>query len=504
MDISSSLTPKNVHSTLVTELYVAVQEGRAIDPAVAGFEPWPKDRRRNLWPSVDSGYLYTRHQLLGLAAAMPLLRELKPRRSEQGISWYLDDDALPNARTVAALSSWRSLAITLAALDTYYWPQITHSLSGDFASWQQLLRAHDPAQTLAWLGVSFEQVERQISSLLGAASFRDDTGDFYELIRRAKAEAWKSLRGDAAVAMDYRLAADILIRFAEELNPGSDYAGAEHSGLSQQGLSARPESLDAALTNLHLSPFPALVLGVEGETEYRLVPRVLDLLGITFNRNRIVVVDYGGSGDLKLLARYAVEPVLGRDFGHCVALDRPLTRFLVLADAENNYKTAAGRRKQRRLLLESLTKNVPKDLRSNYYINTRRGRIVEIRTWGKLPFEFAHFTNRELADAMLSIAKAPHPQGRAQLINDLSRQRKHQAPDVSRVYRDFKWPGSGLSKPTLADSLWPVLERKIQDAIQRGTSGPPVMQACVRAYEMAAVSEKVSIVLRRRRWRPRK
>jgi len=83
--------------------------------------------------------------------------------------------------------------------------------------------------------------------------------------------------------------------------------------------------------------------------------------------------------------------------------DRPLTRFLVMADAENKYETAGDRREQRKLLLEALTKNVPKDLRSDYYVNTRRDRIVEIWT-RRRPFEFADFTDTELTDAMFSIA----------------------------------------------------------------------------------------------------
>jgi hypothetical protein len=144
---------------------------------------------------------------------------------------------------------------------------------------------------------------------------------------------------------------------------------------------------------------------------------------------------------------------------------------------------------------------VPKDLRSDYYINTKRGRIVEIRTWGKLPFEFAHFKDSELADAMLSIAKVPHPQGRAKLIDNLHMQRtRHPEPNVEKAF----WRKSGLDKVPLADALWPVLERKISDAIRQGKLGPQVMQACVRAYEMASVSQGVSIMLRRRRWRPRK
>jgi hypothetical protein len=501
IDISTSVTAQHVHTTVINELLRGAAEGRAIDPAVVGFEPWPTDRRRSQWPAVESGYLYSHHQLLGLDVAMPFVSKLKGQRDGNRVTWHLEDSSLPNAPTLQALDSWRSLAITLSALDTYYWPQITHTVTHDFAAWRQVMRTFDPAQTLAWLGLSLNQIGQEATSLLTAASFRDDMGDFYELIRRAKPDAWKSLRGDAAVATDYRLGADILTRFAEELNPGADYAAAQHAPLSQQGLSARPGSLDAALTDLRLSPFPGLVIGVEGATEYKLVPRVMDLLGIQWDRNRIEIVDFGGTDrDLALLARHAVEPVLGRDFGRGVALDRPLTRFLVMTDAEHRYRTPADRRYQRKLLLDSLTVNVPTDLRSDYYINTRRGRVVEIVTWGKLPFEFAHFKDRELANAMVSIANVPYPHDVTRLVRGLRMQRRSPAPDVEEVF----WRNSGLKKTTLADALWQVLEGKINDAIQQGRPGPPVMRACVRAYEMASVSEGLSIMLSRRRWRPRR
>src|SRR5260221_12025978 len=90
----------------------------------------------------------------------------------------------------------------------------------------------------------------------------------------------------------------------------------------------------------------------------------------------------------------------------------------------------ARRRKQRKLLLESLTVNVPKDLRSDYYVNTRRGRVVEIVTWGKLPFEFAHFTAQELADGMLSAPKVPHPRGRDGLLRTLRPLRRGSGPST--------------------------------------------------------------------------
>ena len=64
IDISASLTAKHVFTTHINELFRAAAEGRASDPTAVGFEPWPMERRRALWPSVETGYLYSRHQLL--------------------------------------------------------------------------------------------------------------------------------------------------------------------------------------------------------------------------------------------------------------------------------------------------------------------------------------------------------------------------------------------------------------------------------------------------------
>ena len=74
---------------------------------------------------------------------------------------------------------------------------------------------------------------------------------------------------------------------------------------------------------------------------------------------------------------------------------------------------------------------------------------------------------------MLSTARVPHPQGRAQLINNLHMQRtRDPEPNVEKVF----WRGARLDKVPLADALWPVLEAKINDAIQLGKPGPPVMK----------------------------
>jgi hypothetical protein len=224
----------------------------------------------------------------------------------------------------------------------------------------------------------------------------------------------------------------------------------------------------------------------------------MSMLGIDLDPTLMRIVEYGGTTKgkhLSLLARYAAQPMLGRDLGSGAALDRPVTRLLVLADAENEYATPALRRKQRKLMLDSVAQEIPPELSRDLYVNTLRGRMIEIRTWGKYPFEFAHFRDDQLADALQSVASTPYPGGRSALVAAIHRERLTASPNID----DVNWRGRGkLSKPDLADAMWPILEQRIQRAIKRGHKGPPIMQAAIRAYEMAAVSWRVSTMLRRR------
>ena len=119
---------------------------------------------------------------------------------------------------------------------------------------------------------------------------------------------------------------------------------------------------------------------------------------------------------------------------------------------------------------------------------------MEIKTWGKLPFEFAHFSDGRLASVMISIASVPPPRGRAAIVNALHMQRTH---DPSPNVQDVFWRGSGLSKTKLAEALWPLLEARMKHAIERSTAGPPVMQGVLRAYEMASASYGIRRALRR-------
>lgn len=92
-----------------------------------------------------------------------------------------------------------------------------------------------------------------------------------------------------------------------------------------------------------------------------------------------------------------------------------------------------------------------KDLRRD--LHTRDARVVEIMTWGKLPFELAHFTDEQLANALLNVSSKSHPKGRTGLIRSINMQRTADpSPDI-----DYAWKQSGVSKLELADALWPLL-----------------------------------------------
>jgi hypothetical protein len=160
VDVTDSLTARHVHTTLIAQLYGGAAEGRVADPAAEAFQPWPTERRRALWPSVGSGYLYSRHQLPALDRVSSLVAALGPRRrgDGRGLSWKLEERYQPDEHTLDALRSWRSLAITLSALDPFYWPYITRRTLHSAELWRGARLAFDPAATLRWLDLTVDQI----------------------------------------------------------------------------------------------------------------------------------------------------------------------------------------------------------------------------------------------------------------------------------------------------------------------------------------------------------
>jgi hypothetical protein len=126
----------------------------------------------------------------------------------------LPSNAVPSQETIDEIARWRGLAVVLSALDSAYWPEIMRTISFGVAVWREVRNAFDAASTLAWLGVSAEEIAQQANDFRFSANFGDVLGDFYDIVRRAKPTAWATLRGPALVAMEDRIAAEVLHRDA--------------------------------------------------------------------------------------------------------------------------------------------------------------------------------------------------------------------------------------------------------------------------------------------------
>lgn len=482
-------------TTFIMELYRAAADGRAHDARLRPFRPWPRKRTRTLWPHRTRGYLYSWHQLLALDTVDGVLQAMRHDRATR--TWSLSATSTPTAADVLAADSWRRLAVTLAAIDARYWPVITHTIHYNAEVWRDFNQSFDARATLEWTGLDVDEVVRGADQLRYAARHIDPLGAFYDLVRRADPKSWQTLRGVALIAMDRRIASEALDSFAgDNGRPPVPQAEIDATPTPALRLSTRRRTTDAVLTDLGVSPHPSLVVGVEGATEAFVLPRVFEQLGVPLGPDWIRIAEFGGvDKDLMNLAKFAAAPVLGDDHGDYVELDRPITRFLVLVDAERKYSTVTKRARQRKLLLNAIAETLPKDLRPDLY--GKDARIVEIRTWGRHPFEFAHFTDRQLAAALEAAAKTPYPRGSAGLVADVCAERTRPAPNLEKLWANNRWPGALLSKTSLVDAYWPVLHGKIERAIASSAAGPPVMRAAVRAWELASIQHRSRMALKR-------
>jgi uncharacterized membrane protein YheB (UPF0754 family) len=106
--------------------------------------------------------------------------------------------------------------------------------------------------------------------------------------------------------------------------------------------------------------------------------------------------------------------------------------------------------------------------------------LVAIRTWRKRSdsFEFAHFTDRELARAIDKLDRRERKPERERLVELVAQARAGR--------KNLKVLLKGFSKIELAEELWPVLERKLDRALSKQTETRiPVVPILDEATQMA-------------------
>jgi hypothetical protein len=475
----------------------AASGGLLVDPGAVPYRPWdaglllPTGHGASRYASV----FYSPYQLLGLKPVEHLAGEMSAARGASGRPRFNLAPLTP--AQAAVMDAGRRLAVLLSALDMRYLPHVVLAVHHAH-EWENEHEDFDAAARLGMFGLAPEAVAATAESLLLKAKSSDPLGEFAELVRQAHPSTWATLRGDALLAMDYRIAAEVLLRALDDL--GRDDLSARPATRNRmwgsaldERLQPEPERLDELLANRGLSPRPTVLLVLEGETEMLLMPRVLaEVYGKPVPSALIETVNMRTiDRDLDLLVRHEAGPRLGDDLtADAVLLTRPPSRILVAVDPEKKYADRAAARGQRDMLIGRLHEALPAGMRTAASLRQLRS-LVHIVTWGTAPWEFANFSNTDLAEAIMRHAALPPDVTRRALIAALEAERnirlttQRRSPDVEAVCR--AWPVSAkFRKADLAEQLWPVLQEKVRRDVTVGRRlRVPAAKVAVKALTMA-------------------
>ena len=443
-----------------------------------------------------SSFLYSPHQLLCLPTLAPALTHLKYS---------------PDAREVIALDVHRvwlafareqavrrtSIAIAVSALEPVYYPRVLGKLSlgheAQFDEYEEWRRDLPLRATLHWLGVEPIWLKETATRLLSDADGFDPLGDWIELVREAHPERWSRLKGAARNAIDFRIAAEILLRYYEDLAreghapplapPPSHWRHELHGRLKPQ------RGIDRLLTSYGLSPHPSLILVVEGDTELLIFPRLMEMFSVRQDDDFISIQNAEGvDKDINALISYAIAPRFEKESDGHLGLLRPATRILVVADAEGKLATQEQRARRRAVWVERILRTFPA-AEHTPSVRAAIDRLVYLETWDRRgqSFEFAHFTDRQIAGAIRRVLSQPPPP----LADVITR-----VASVRSKGGNLKVLLQGRSKLALADELWPILEQKVTRAQEHETElRIPIIRVLGRAIELGRELPRRNVVI---------
>ena len=469
--------------TWVTELRLARDAGRLADPHVLAFrhqvrfDPRPDDSPRQWW----NGLIYSRWQLIALDRFSSAFAGV-PRVRREGKQLRLRRLA-DSARNEAA--ELHRLVHLLIAIEARYLPTVRrgwlHLVNATVEEWELYRQWFDPLPVITRYGWTPEQVVDAAEHLLLRAARQDPLHrQWSALIRRARAKAWEDLSGEIVGALDKRMAAELLLLCYEDLAKRGEAAPLEEafqwSSSEPERVSHASESLDGLLSSLGLSPHPGVVLVVEGETEELLVPRVRDRLRLT-DQTGIVrsAVMRGTKTGLTKLVGFAAGPVIERREGNHWLLAKPPTYVMVAVDPDTPFDGPDNVERERRKMIDEIVAVV----RAQGVEPDREDLegLVQITTWSQACFEFAHFTDDELAAALRAVHPNTGGLSAVELVEANHRQRSA-GNDLRHAWKNWR---PTPSKRALAEELWPILEGKISAA--EADEDVPIPEVVLRVEE---------------------
>jgi hypothetical protein len=463
------------------------------DLATEPFKPrLPFERGRQTAPDWWNGLFYSRYQLL----ALPMLKDVLAERTYQKHGKQrMARLPMTDAALVERMDKQRRTAAALTALEARYLPNLDPEwihLSGvpDTAEWEAYRARFDPVQMQRRLQYPTEQLYQDAEWLLIYAHNTDPVGlDWGRLMRRAPAKSWKDLKDAALIAMDDRVAAEILLRFYEDLalrgqaEPLPDLLNARTWHPLAERISYRPGTLDEDLVRLGLSPHPRVVLALEGESEMYHVPRVWQALGFSDAPELMRLLKLGTvSRDLTKVAALTAAPLVSQKvLENEWSLIKPYTRLFIAVDPDEPLNTKERVERERTKILDEI-KDVLKAQGVEHPNPQELDQLVEIRTWKAPCYEFAQFDDGELAEGIMKMHKTINGLTKDQLVASL-RHSRDRGMDIKEVWSRWEYK---VSKVKLAEALWPTLLHKIQMLkTTEGAPVPPIVEVVSDAYQLA-------------------
>jgi hypothetical protein len=488
---------------MLSELRYARDRGRLCNLAELPFRPRLRFERRegDQW-DWSNGLLYSRFQLLVLPELRSLLDGRRyGRRHGQIVSWL----PKPHQLILGRVANFRRFAVMATALEARYLPKLDperlHLVNTDEQEWRLYRDSFDPVAMSRCLGYSAERARQDAEWLLLRASHLDPVGrSWSQLMRRAPQKSQKDLKNDVLLATDYREAAEILLLFYEELvqfgqaEPLPTDFGMSWHPLHER-LSYRKDTLDQNLMELGISPHPRVVLAIEGDTEQIHAPLVWKTLGYPNAPELMRLLKLGTvDRDLEKVSALAAAPLVGGEIGGPEGwwLIKPPTRLLVAVDPEGRQFGSPERIERTRAKILQEIKTVLQAQGVTNANPSELDELVAIRTWSESCYEFAHFSDDELADGIMEVHSTINGLTRDELIDRLKVERRRRK-DIKEVWSlwDYK-----PSKVELAKALWPTLERKIQQRQVDETAPTPEVAGVIwEAYIIAQQWRYPSFVL---------
>lgn len=508
-------------SSRLAEIREARDTGCLRDLAAEPFKPRLQfERGRQKSRFWWNGIIYSQYQLLALPVLTDLLdRRTYQKRGKRRIARIPTPHPLLLQSLHERTDPLRKMALSLTSLEARYLPKLDpefiHLNSADVEDWERYRNQFDPAQMQEWLQYPSARVRGDAEDLLSRASRIDPVGTYWSrLMRRAPAKSRKYLKDAALQAMDLRIAAEILLLFYEDLaehdhaEPLPDLSaslGWWHPLVER--LTFKRNTLDEDLVALGISPHPRVVLALEGDTEMCHAPRVQAALNFTDAPELIRLLNLGTANrDLVKVAALATAPLVsGKVPGtNGWNLIKPYSRLFVAVDPDSPFTTPERVAKERDKILSEI-KDVLKAQGVEHPNPAELDYLVEIRTWNAPCYEFAHFTDEELADSIIKVHPTIDGWTRDELIEALGYWRAKEK-DIKRVWESGRWiEQSGRmtgkwkpepSKVKLAEALWPTLLEKIQVCMTtEGAPVPPIAAVVNDAYHIALQWRDQSYVL---------